>query len=105
MNTLNNGRYSVWVDKHWIGENLVLLVGGGEKPHIGGIVVCEPDKPPLIFSLPNHRDTIILEIIAFSACKKYNTTCVAIGGIHIDNASKEEINRIIENCRKLAEEI
>ena len=103
MNTLDEGRYKVWVDKHWIGNDIVLLVGGGDKPHIGGIVVCKPNEPPYILSLPKHRDVEALKIIASIVSKKYNTTCSVIGGIHIDNATKDEINKILENCRKLAE--
>ncbi len=103
MNILDEGRYRVWVDKHSIGDDIVLLVGGGEKPHIGGIVVCKPNEPAYILSLPKHRDVEALELIASIVSKKYNTTCTAIGGIHIDNATKDEIKRILDNCRKIAE--
>jgi metal-dependent hydrolase (beta-lactamase superfamily II) len=53
--------------------------------------------------LEGHYDNVVLEPIAEAACKKYNTKVVTIGGVHIDNASKEEINKIVENCRGLVE--
>ena len=102
MNILDKGRYRVWVDKHSIGDDIVLLVGGGEKPHIGGIVVCKPNEPAYILSLPKHRDVEALQLIASIVSRRYNTTCTAIGGIHIDDATKGEIERILDNCRKLA---
>ena len=43
----------------------------------------------------------MLQPIAEAACKKYNVKVVALGGIHIDNASKEEIEKLVENCKEL----
>ena len=51
--------------------------------------------------LGNHYDYQVLTPIAEEGCKKYNKTVVAIGGIHIDNATKEEIQIIINNCKEL----
>ena len=35
------------------------------------------------------------------ACEKYKTTVVAVGGVHVDNASDNEINKLVENCKEL----
>lgn len=105
MITLGEGRYKVWLEKHQVGDDLVFLLGGGEKPHIGGAVLCEPGKPPVLLTKSSHQDVKALEIIAAAACKKYTVTCVAVGGIHIDNASKEEINRIMKICHRLSQQV
>ena len=33
--------------------------------------------------------------------EKYNKKVVAIGGVHVDNATKDEINLLVENCKEL----
>jgi hypothetical protein len=36
---------------------------------------------------------------------KYKTKVVAIGGVHVDHATKQEIDLLIENSKKLVERI
>ena len=65
------------------------------------MVVCEPNKKPVVVRLENHYDYMVLEPIAIEACKKYNKRVLAVGGVHIDNAAKEEIDIIVNNCKEL----
>ena len=99
MISLGEGKYKVWLKQKNIGNDKIYIIGGGEKSHIGGIVICEPGKKSNVIRLENHYDHILLKPIAERACRKYNVKVVAIGGIHIDNASKDEIDIILENCR------
>ncbi len=103
MITSGKGKLKVFLEKKELDGDLVYILGGGEKSHIGGIVVCEPGKKPKVTKLGTHKDYIVLTPIAEKACEKYNKTSVAIGGIHIDNAKKEEIDQIIKNCQELLE--
>ncbi|MBU7016673.1 MAG: hypothetical protein HXS44_04145 [Theionarchaea archaeon] len=95
------GRYRVWLKVEIIGEDRLYILGGGENPHIGGMVVMEPGKEALILRLGNHYDYQVLQPLAEEACRKYEVTAAAVGGIHIDNASKEEIQIIVDNCKEL----
>ena len=101
MITLGEGKFKVWLEEKKIGDDILYVLGGGERTHIGAIVFCEPNKEPQVIRLPGHYDDTVLKPIAEIACKKYGTRVVAIGGVHIDNASKDEIKKIVENCRKL----
>jgi hypothetical protein len=101
MITFGEGKYKVWLDKQFIGEDLVYLLGGGERSHIGGIAVCEPGSEAKIIRLEGHFDDIVLKPIAEEACKKYNKKVVAVGGVHVDNATEAEINILVENCKEL----
>jgi len=105
MITSGKGKYKVWLTKETIGTDLVLLLGGGQQPHIGGAVICEPGKPVQVIRLGTHYDYQVLQPLAEAACKKYHTTVVAVGGIHIDNATKEEIQHIINNCKQLEDQL
>ena len=101
MITSGEGKYKVFLEKKQLDEDIVYILGGGEKSHIGGVIICEPGKNSQVIRLENHYDYQVLTPIAEAACKKYNKTVVAVGGIHIDNATKEEINIIVNNCKEL----
>ena len=102
MNNVGKGRTKVFLKKEILDSDIVLILGGGEKSHIGGVVVCEPGKDPKEIRLGTHHDYVVLAPLAKYACGKYNKTSVAVGGIHIDNAKSEEIKEIIDNCKKLS---
>jgi hypothetical protein len=103
--TTGEGRYHVWLEQYKIGSDVLFILGGGEKTHIGGILISEPDQPIKTIRLGNHYDYIALKPIIEKARDIYQTTLVATGGIHIDNATKDEIKIIIENCIHLSEKI
>ena len=101
MITAGKGKYKVWLKQQKIGEDLVFFLGGGQRSHIGGVVIAEPGKPAHAIRLTGHYDDIVLKPIAQAACKKYKTKIVAVGGVHVDHATKEEIDLLVENCKKL----
>lgn len=105
MITSGEGKYKVFLEKHQLGNGLIYILGGGEQSHIGGIVFCEPDKKPVVVKLENHYDTIVLEPIALEACKKYKIKTVVVGGVHVDDASKEEIVMLVKNCNNLIKKL
>jgi hypothetical protein len=101
MITAGSGKYKVWLKELRLSDERLYILGGGERSHIGGVVVKEPGKPARILELEGHYDNIVLEPIAEEACKKYNVKVIAVGGVHVDNASKDEIELLLENCKEL----
>jgi hypothetical protein len=102
MITVGEGKYRVWLIEEMLDEDRLYILGGGEKPHIGGVVLMEPGKKIQMIELRGHYDNLVLEPIAKAAVKKYKTKIVAVGGVHIDNATKEEIDILVKNCKELA---
>ncbi len=105
MITSGRGKYKVWLQHHAIGDDLVFVLGGGERSHIGGIVIAEPGKKVNAIRLTGHYDDIVLKPIAEAACKKYKVKVVAVGGVHIDNATKKEITLLVDNCKRMIKKI
>lgn len=101
MITSGNGRTKVWLKKEKVDDDLVLIIGGGENSHIGATVLSVPGEKTQILKYGTHKDHIVLKPLAEKACKKYKKVVVAVGGIHITNASKQEINEVIKNCKIL----
>jgi hypothetical protein len=105
MITSGRGKYKVWLQRQKIGSDLVFFLGGGQRSHIGGVVICEPRKKAHAIRLAGHYDDIVLKPIAETACKKYKTKVVVVGGVHVNNATEEEIDLLVENCKKLVKKI
>ena len=105
MSTSGRGKYKVWLLRHRIGDDLVFFLGGGQRSHIGGVVIAEPGKKVHTIRLTGHYDDIVLKPIAQAACKKYKRKVVAVGGVHVENATKEEIDLLVENCKKLVTKV
>jgi len=105
MITSGEGKYKVSLEEKKIGKDILYILSGGEKPHIGGIVICEVGEDLQTISLGSHFDHIVLNPIAKMGCQKYQTTVVAIGGIHIDNATKKEIEIIINHCNFIQKQL
>ena len=73
--------------------------------NIGGIVVSQPAKETKSIRLKGHYDVVVLKPIAEAACGKFDRKIVALGGVHIDNATQKEINRLVKNCKELVKYI
>ena len=82
-------------------DDIPITLGGGERPHVGGVVLKVPGEDVQTLSFSTHRDLEVLVPIAQAASLKYGCTVVVAGGIHIDGATKEEIGILIGNVREL----
>ncbi len=105
MLTSGEGKYRVWLEKRELGDDLIYTLGGGERPHVGGVVLKVPGKDVQTLSFSTHRDLQVLVPIAEAACEKYGVTVVVVGGIHIDDATKEEIVILVGNVKKLLKKL
>lgn len=101
MITSGKGKHKVFLKEISVGSDKLFFLYGGDKPHIGGIAICSPGEKSKTISLQHHKDNIVLLPIAEKGCSKYKVTTVAVGGIHIDNATKNDIDIILKNCKEL----
>ena len=91
----------VWLIQHEIGEDLIYHLGGGQRPHIGGVVMKVPGEPPKTQTFGTHHDLEVLTPIAEAACERYGSTVVVVGGVHVDDATPEDIESLVSNCERL----
>jgi len=88
----------------WIGEDVLLIVSGGERPHIGCTVMSVP-RPSLtgdgatsctssVLNLTGHMDEGICRVLAEKACRAFGRTTVCTGGFHKDSLTPEELAEI-----------
>ena len=91
-------------------SSISLNILGGNKPHIGSIIISYPraslkDKnitsvTTSTHNICGHKDDEIGKPIAEMFAREFNLITVVVIGIHINNASNDEINLISKNASK-----
>jgi len=91
-----------------VGEDISIIVRGGDKPHIGSTVLAIPRKSladvekfsctSSVLNIVGHKDEFICRLVAENFCKKYKAVTVCTGGFHVDNLTAEKIQEVIDAC-------
>ncbi len=95
-----------------VGEDVHLLLTGGDRPHIGCTVLAVP-RPSLtgngensatssVLNLTGHKDEVICRYLAEEVAKRKNAVTVCSGGFHVDNITKEQIDQVLEAVKDMA---
>jgi hypothetical protein len=98
-----------------IGEDLLIAIWGGDRPHIGAVAVAQPrpslrDKDKIsatasVFCFLGHKEDLIAKEAAERIASALNTNVVATAGIHWDDIDEAGIACVMENSRELVEMI
>lgn len=108
------GRYRIDISAVNTGEGISVTLTGGEKPHIGGAVMCLPRKSitgqgdgfdTWVLPVPGHKDTEAAKEVAGILCRKTGEKVVVAAGIHINQASSDEIATLLRNSVDAAEQL
>lgn len=106
-------RIGAWVTS--VGEDLVVAVGGGQKPHVGCVVLAQPS--PLkteaggrtascsVLTIPPHKEEPIARGVAKRIAEEIGRVTVVTAGIHDDNLDAEGIAIYLRLGKDLAEAI
>jgi predicted flavoprotein YhiN len=103
------------VQAQWVGADLVVTIGGGSRPHVGAVAVAQP-RPSLkgdgtvsatasVIALLGHKEDELARWAALHLASRLNTTVVVTAGLHVDNATMEEIIALDAEARRLVEAI
>ena len=98
-----------------IGEDLLVTVEGGDRPHIGCVVQAVP-RPSLsgsgetsatasVLNLTGHKDEFLCRKFAEMFCARLGVTVVCTGGVHIDQITVEQIREIEKNIEEIGKTI
>ena len=91
-------KYVVTLTYFFIGKDLLVIITGGDE-HIGGVSLIENNSFSTI-GKKKHKDNIISNMVApmiYDALKK---DTLVVCGIHIDNATPQEIDILINNAQE-----
>lgn len=98
-----------------IGEDILVAVYGGDKPHIGAVTLSIP-RPSLlehkkrsastsILTLIGHKEDMVARNMGETLAAALDKNVVITCGIHMDDISKEEIEKTIEIIKVLTYKI
>ncbi len=102
----------LYISTRRIGEDILITIQGGERPHIGTAVLAVPrfsltgdesaSTTSSVMNVTGHKDDVICRILAEKASKKYGVTVVCTGGFHMDNISSAQIEEVIAAVQNFA---
>ncbi|MBU0736255.1 MAG: hypothetical protein KJ573_04120 [Proteobacteria bacterium] len=109
----NEGAYDLEASVRQIGEDILVAIWGGEKPHIGAISVAQP-RPSLrdprvtsatasVICLSGHKEDELAKAASEILASVSKTNVVVTAGIHWDNLDKEGIQKVIRNSEVLVD--
>lgn len=81
-----------------VGPDDLIVVSGGTLPHIGAVVIATYDDNEVkvvSYGFPHHKEEDLFIELAKVWCHTFQQKTVILGGIHIDNASKEQIEGLV----------
>lgn len=107
-------QYTVNASASILGKDISVAVTGGTAPHIGAVslAVYEPGRDSATVStvtVHTHRDDAVAAYFAKAISREMKCTVAVSAGIHLDNASEEDIALLQSNaagcCAALIEKL
>ena len=113
--SIGDGIFKVIAEVKIIGDDLMISVWGGTKPHIGSISVSVP-RPGLkdgtsmsstssVINLIGHKDEVVARKFSEQLAAKFNRNAIATAGVHIDDITENQINIIMQNITDLCRDV
>jgi len=113
--SLNGRKYALTAAVISAGDDLCVLVTGGDSPHIGSVSISQP-RPSLghpwrssattsTFNFPGHMDDAVGNRFAAELATRLKKKVVVLCGIHIDHITQDEISLIKEMAEELLAQV
>ncbi len=105
---------SLVISHERIGSDLQVIIFGGDEHHIGGVAFAYPTKSHYrdattvsvnTITAPGHKDYVVANSAAETICKALSVPTLVSVGIHVDNATKQQIDAIIKEVDSMISEL
>jgi len=107
----NEDEYNLSAHVRLIGDDMLVAIWGGEKPHIGAVAAAQSSpslKDPKVMSTTasvlcysGHKEDELAKSAAKKLAAALDTKVVVTAGIHWDNISAGGIQKVIRNSEVL----
>lgn len=109
------GRRWMEITARWCGRDLVVTLVGGTTPHVGAVAVAQA-RPSLrgdgstssttsVFALTGHKEDELARWAAGLLAALFDCSVVVTAGIHVDEASGEEIAELEQDARSMVQKL
>ncbi|MDP6343785.1 MAG: hypothetical protein QF491_09655 [Alphaproteobacteria bacterium] len=107
--------YLVEAEAVYLGDDLLVYIWGGERPHIGAVAAATP-RPSLadpeqrsatasVLSYLGHKEDRVAQYAAETIAAALDTQAVVTAGIHWDDLGPEAIDIILSRCREIVDRL
>lgn len=107
----DEGRYDLVARVRCVGDDLLVAIWGGGRPHIGAVSMAQPraslkDPSKLsatasVFTYVGHKEDMLAKTASETLASALNKKVVVTAGIHWDDMEEKGIKRVIKNCEIL----
>ncbi|MCL5046689.1 MAG: hypothetical protein M1598_07880 [Actinobacteria bacterium] len=109
------GVFRVWARGWKTDDGVVIGLFGGDHTHVGTVVLSVP-RPSLsdpaqisstssVLNLIAHKEEDLVRPLAEEAARRLKRPVVAVSGIHVDGATKDQIGELCALARKAWDEV
>jgi hypothetical protein len=98
-----------------VGDDLVVSIGGGERPHVGCVVLAQPTPSKTrserwsascsVLTIPPHKEESIARGVAARIVETLGRVTVVTAGVHEDNIDADAIATYLRLGEELAEKL
>ncbi|MEK3788575.1 MULTISPECIES: hypothetical protein [Paenibacillus] len=99
------GRIHLTLDAIHMGEDIVVCISGGDRPHLGTITAGARLEPIRTVQLQTHKEFYITEEIAVRLRRQFRGNFAICCGAHLEQITKEEITQLTELGIQLGDEL
>lgn len=112
--TVGSQPYAVTAAVTLCGNDVVVAIGGGQTPHVGAAALALPrmslkndgiiSATASVLCVMGHKEDMLTRDAALRMASKLNTTVLVSVGLHLDNATPEDIRQLQTNFAQLLDE-
>ena len=99
------GRYDLEASARWIGDDLLVSIWGGERPHVGAVALAEP-RPSLrdaettsatasVLCVVGHKEDAVVKTASEFLSAALGARVVVTAGMHWDRLDAEGIRTVV----------
>jgi hypothetical protein len=103
--------YLISAHGQYIGNDLHIVITGGEQPHVGAVAVGSQSADEkdgvrvALITVPGHKEDEVVEKAARRLARQLGITVLVAAGMHWDDIDKKGIAQVLENADHLTEKI
>jgi hypothetical protein len=98
-----------------VGEDVVVVIGGGQRPHVGCVVLAAPHPSKAasksstascsVLTIPPHKEEPIARGVAVRLAEDLGRVTVVTAGVHDDDLDRAGIEVYLDLAKRLSEEL
>lgn len=96
-----------------IGDDVLVWIYGGERPHIGAVAAAQP-RPSLmdpsrtsatasVLTFPGHKEDVVVKLVSERLAAALAANVVVTAGLHWDRLSSEQLATVMARCIEIAD--